>query len=302
LAAPAHAYPDRPIELQVPFAAGGGSDIMARTIAAIMAQEKLLPQPVVVVNRPGANGILGYQHVALKAGDPYILTAATPSFLIQPLLGRMKLTYRDYTLIAGLALDDFALVVRADAPYRSVGDLIAAARRAPGAVSVGGSSVPSSDSMLAHLVGRAAGVELNYVPFKGGGEVLTNLLGGHIQVASANPGEVLEQLETKRLRALVVASERRLVSLPDVPTLRESGLDVVVTQWRGVVAPKELPPEARAVLVTAFRRLAESAAWARYVRENNLTPFYLDPEAFGRYLDSEVDKLGRTLREMKLVP
>jgi putative tricarboxylic transport membrane protein len=298
LASRASAYPDRPIELTVPFAVGGGSDIMARTIAAIMQQENLLPQPIVVVNRPGGNGILGYQHVGLKTGDPYVLSAATPSFLIQPLLGRMKLTYRDYTLIAGLALDDFTLIVRADSAHRSVADLITAARRSPKAVTVGGSSAPSSDSMIAHLVERAAGVQLNYVPFKGGGEVLTNLLGGHIEVASANPGEALEQIAAKRVRALAVASERRLASLPDVPTLREVGIDVVVTQWRGVVAPKGVPPEAQAALATAFKRLTESKAWSQYVRDNNLTPLYLTPEAFGRYLDSEAEKMARTLREM----
>ena len=298
----ASAYPERPIELTVPFAAGGGSDIMARTIAAIMQQEKLLPQPIVVVNRPGGNGILGYLHVGLKAGEPHVLTAATPSFLIQPLLGRMKLTYRDYTLIAGLALDEFVLIVRADSPHRSVADLIAAARRSPKAVTVGGSSTPSTDSMIAHLVERATGAQFNYVPFKGGGEVMTNLLGGHIEVASANPGEALDQLEAKRIRPLAVASERRLHSLPDVPTLRESGIDVVVTQWRGVVAPKGIPPDAQAVLAAAFKRLTESKPWLHYVRENNLTPLYLAPEAFGRYLDSEAEKMARTLREMGLIP
>jgi putative tricarboxylic transport membrane protein len=295
------AYPDRPLELTVPFAAGGGSDIMARTIATIMQHEKLLSQPIVVVNRPGGNGVLGYLHVGQRAGDPYALSAATPSFLIQPLLGRMKLTYRDYTLVAGLALDEFVLIVRADSPHRSVADLVVAARRAPKAVTVGGSSAPSSDSIIAHLVERATGAQFNYVPFKGGGEVLTNLLGGHIEVASANPGEMLDQLEAKRIRALAVASERRLASLPDVPTLRESGIDVVVTQWRGVVAPKGMPADAQATLALAFKRMTESKTWTQYVRDNNLTPFHLAPEAFGRFLDSEVEKMARILREMGLI-
>ena len=301
-AAQASAYPERPIELTVPFAAGGGSDLMARMIATIVQREKLLSQPVVVVNRPGGNGVLGYQHVGQRAGDPYVLSAATPSFLIQPLLGRMNLTYRDFTLIAGLVLDEFVLLVRADAPYRGVEDLVAAARRAPKAVTIGGSSAPSTDSMIAHLVERATGVQFNYVPFRGGGEVVTNLLGGHIGVASANPGEALDLLEAKRVRALAVASERRLVSLPDVPTLREGGVDVVVTQWRGVVAPRGLPAEAREELVSAFKRLAESPAWAQFVRTNTLTPFYLGPEAFARHLDAEVERTARILREMGLLP
>jgi putative tricarboxylic transport membrane protein len=122
------AFPDKPVEFTVPFAAGGGSDIMARTIAAIMEQEKILPQPLVVVNRPGASGVLGYMHVGQKTGDPYVLTTATSSFVIQPLLGKMKLSYRDYTLIGGLALDEFVLVVPAASPYRKFAELIEAAR------------------------------------------------------------------------------------------------------------------------------------------------------------------------------
>ena len=300
-AAQASGYPDKPIEFTVPFAVGGGSDIMARVIAAIVERDNLLPQPVVVVNRPGANGILGYLHVGLKSGNPYVVSAATPSFVIQPLLGRMQLTHRDYTPIAGLALDEFVLVVRTASPHHTVGDLITAARRVPKGVAVGGSSTPSSDSIMAHLLERATGVRLNYVPFKGGGEVMTNLLGGHIDVASANPAEVLDHVQAGQIRVLAAASERRLASLPQVPTLRESGIDVVVTQWRGVVAPKGLPPEAQTALVTAFKRVSESKAWERYLRENNLTPLYLSPEAFSRYLDAEAEKMLRILGEMGLL-
>src|ERR671919_501977 len=123
----AAAFPDKPVEFTVPFAAGGGSDIMARTIAAIMEQEKILPQPLVVVNRPGASGVLGYMHVGQKTGDPHVLTTATSSFVIQPLLGKMKLSYRDYTLIGGLALDEFVLGVPPPSPHRTVPHLLEAA-------------------------------------------------------------------------------------------------------------------------------------------------------------------------------
>lgn len=301
-AGPAPAYPERPIELTVPFAPGGGSDIMARAIAAIVDQERLLPRPLVVVNRPGANGVLGYRHVGLRAGDPYVLSVVTPSFVIQPLLGHMKVTHRDFAPIAGLVLDEFVLVVPAASPNRSLGDLLAAARLRPRHVTVGGSSAPSSDSIIAHLVEQAAGVQLKFVPFRSGGEVIAALLGGHVDVASANPGEALTQIQAGRVRALAAASDRRLASLPHVPTLRESGVDVVVTQWRGVVAPGGIPPEAEMALVTAFRRLAESPAWAHYLQENNLTPLYLAPDAFARHLDAEADRLGRVLRDMGVIP
>jgi tripartite-type tricarboxylate transporter receptor subunit TctC len=162
---------------------------MARTIAAMMEKEKILPQPLVVVNRPGASGVLGYMHVGQKTGDPYAITTATNSFVIQPLLGKMKLDYREYALIAGLALDEFVLIVPANSPHRTVRDLIEAAKRAPKNVKVGGSSAPSIDSIITHLIEKATGVQFNFIAFKSGGEVMTNLLGSHIDVASANPGE-----------------------------------------------------------------------------------------------------------------
>jgi putative tricarboxylic transport membrane protein len=233
------AFPEKPIEVTVPFAAGGGSDIMARTIAAIMEQEKILPQPLVVVNRAGASGVLGYMHVGQKTGDPYSLTTATSSFVIQPLLGKMKLSYRDYTLIGGLALDEFVLVVPAASPYKKFAELVDAARRSPKEVKIGGTSAPSIDSIITHLVEKATGVQLNFIAFKSGGEVMTNLLGNHIDLASANPGEALTQIQAKKARVLAVASEKRLSTLPDVPTLRELGVDVVVNQWRRREFPKK---------------------------------------------------------------
>ncbi|MGH7774807.1 MAG: Bug family tripartite tricarboxylate transporter substrate binding protein [Candidatus Binatia bacterium] len=295
-------YPEKPIEFTVPFAAGGGSDIMARTIAAIIEREKILPQPLVVVNRAGASGVLGYTHVGQKTGDPYALTTATNSFIIQPLLGKMKLSYRDYTLVAGLALDEFVLAVPVASPYRTVRDLIEAARRAPKGVKVGGSSAPSIDSIITHLLEKATGVQFNFIAFKSGGEVMTNLLGAHIDVASANPGEALTQIQAGKARVLAAASDKRLKILPDVPTLRESGINVMVTQWRGVAAPKGLPKDAEAVLVSAFKRLSDSKTWQeKYLAENNLTPFYLAPEQFRRYLDGDEEKTREILREMNLI-
>jgi putative tricarboxylic transport membrane protein len=295
-------FPEKPIEFTVPFAAGGGSDIMARTIAAMMEKEKILSQPLVVVNRPGASGVLGYMHVGQKTGDPYVITTATNSFIIQPLLGKMKLDYREYTLIAGLALDEFVLVVPANSPHRTVRDLVEAARRSPKNVKVGGSSAPSIDSIITHLVEKATGVQFNFIAFKSGGEVMTNLLGSHIDVASANPGEALTQIQAKKARVLAAASAKRLASLPEVPTLRESGIDVVATQWRGVAAPKGLPKEAEATLISAFKRLSDSKTWQEsYLRENNLTPQYMAPEEFRRYLDGDTQQTRQILTEMGLI-
>ncbi len=298
----AAAFPEKPIEFTVPFAAGGGSDIMARMIGSIMEQEKILPQPLVVVNRAGASGVLGYMHVGQKTGDPYSLTTATSSFIIQPLLGKMKLSYRDFTLVGGLALDEFVLVVPAASPYRKIEELVEAARRSPKGIKIGGTSAPSIDSIITHLLEKATGIQLNFIAFKSGGEVMTNLLGNHIDMASANPGEALTQIQAKKARVLAVASDKRLSTMPEVPTLRELRLDVVANQWRGVAAPKGLPKEAEAVLVSAFKRLSESKTWReKYLAENNLTPLYLGPEDFRRYLDAEAEKTNQILRGMNLI-
>lgn len=293
------AYPERPIEFTVPFAAGGGSDIMARAIAAIMEQEKILPQPLAVVNRPGASGVLGYSFVGNKVGDPYVLGTATSSFIMQPLLGKMKISHRDYTLVAGLALDEFVIVVRSDSPFKTMADLVAAARKEPKSVKIGGTSVPSVDSIIAYLIEKSTGIQFNFIAFKSGGEVMINLLGGHIDVASANPGEALTQIEAKKARVLGSLSVKRLEAFPDTPTLREQGIDAVFSQWRGVVAPRDLPKDAEQVLVAAFRRLSESKAWReKYLKENNLTPLYMPPAEFRKYLDAEWERNTQIMREM----
>jgi len=169
-------------------------------------------------------------------------------------------------------------------------------------VKVGGSSAPSIDSIITHLVEKATGVQFNFIAFKSGGEVMTNLLGSHIDVASANPGEGLTQIQAKKARVLAAASAKRLASLPDVPTLRESGIDVVATQWRGVAAPKGLPKDAEAALVSAFKRLSDSKVWQeKYLAENNLTPQYQTPEEFRRYLDTDTQQTRQILTEMGLI-
>ncbi|MBI3003182.1 MAG: tripartite tricarboxylate transporter substrate binding protein [candidate division NC10 bacterium] len=211
----------------------------------------------------------------------------------------MKISHRDYTLVAGLALDEFLIVVRSDSPFKTMADLLAAARKEPKAVKIGGTSVPSIDSIIAHLIEKTAGVQFNFIAFKSGGEVMLNLLGGNIDVASANPGEALTQIEAKKARALGSLSAKRLAIFPGVPTLREQGVDLVFNQWRGVVAPRGLPKDAEEALVAAFRRLSESRTWQdKYLKENNLTPLYMPPAEFRKYLDAEWEQYGRILREM----
>jgi len=275
------AYPDKPITFVVPFSAGGGSDVMARAIAKVFQDEKLLPQPLVVENRPGGSGAVGYAYVARRVGDPYIIATVSSSFWTTPLTAESPVNHEDFTPISGLGLDPFLLMVNPKSPYKTLEEIIKAAKEKPMGLTVGGTSL-SDDRVCTGLLEKAAGIKFNYVPFEGGGEAMTALLGGHVDLCWANPGEALNQLEAGRAAVLAVSVEERLAQLPDVPTFSEAGYPQVVHyQLRGIVAPKNVPEEAVKVLEAAFKKLHESQAWQKdYMERFMVTPRYYNAKDF----------------------
>jgi putative tricarboxylic transport membrane protein len=186
------AYPARSIEFVVPFGAGGGSDILARAVAKAMADERILPVPLVVVNRPGGSGAVGWGYVLGKRGDPYYLSTVSGSFWTTPLVGQAPFTYKDFTPVAGLVRDTFLYAVRKESTYRTIREIVEVSRRSPELISVGGSAVASDDMVATGLFQKAAGIRFNFIPFGGSGPALTAMLGGHISSTWLNPGEGLE--------------------------------------------------------------------------------------------------------------
>ncbi|MGI6130179.1 MAG: tripartite tricarboxylate transporter substrate binding protein, partial [bacterium] len=275
-------YPEKPITFLVPMSAGGGSDVMARTIASVMQKDGILPQPLVVENKPGGSGSIGWSYVAGKIGDPYIISTVSSSFWTTPLAGNSPVSYKDFTAISALAMDPFLLMVKEDSPYKTLEDLLEDAKKRPGDISVSGASGWSDDRVCTALLEKAAGVEFNYVPFEGGGDAMTTLLGGHVDLCWANAGEALTQLEAKKARALASTNDDKLTALPDVPTFKELGLgEVTFYQFRGIVAPRDIPEEAVKVLEEAFRKLNNSPTWKKdYVEPNMVTPRYLPADEF----------------------
>ena len=244
---------------------------MARTMQAIIEKEKLSTHPITVVNRAGGSGAIAFTYVAGKKGDPHILLTATTSFLQTPLQGQSKYNYKDFTPLSNLAYDDFLIVVRADSPYRTMKDLIDAAKKKPGELKYGGSSAPGADSIIAFLIEKETGIKFNYIPFKSGGEVMVALLGGHINLASANPGEALAQMEAKKCWVLGASTEKRLEGAPNIPTLKEQGINVVFRQFRSIAAPKDIPKEAVKYYEDLFKKLSENKTWQeKYIKENML--------------------------------
>ena len=298
----AQKFLNKPIEFVCHAAVGGGSDIMARMMQTVIEKEKLCLQPVTVVNRSGGGGAIAFAYVAGKKGDPHFWLTATTSFLTTPLLGKSKYTYRDFTPLTNLAYDDFFITVKAASPYRTVKDLIQDARKKPDQIRTGGTYAPGTDAILSHLFEKEAGIKLNYIPFKSGGEAMIALLGGNLDMFYPNPGEALAQMEAKKVRILAVASVKRLEAAPDIPTLRELGINVAFQQVRSIAAPKEIPQEAVRYYEELFRNLADSKLWKdRYIKENMLTWDYKNSAETLRLWESNNESCAKVMKEMGVI-
>ncbi|MFB3816391.1 MAG: Bug family tripartite tricarboxylate transporter substrate binding protein [Candidatus Methylomirabilales bacterium] len=295
------AFPEKPITLVVHAGAGGGSDIFARTLAAANDKEKYLPQPIVVENKPGGSGAVSFAYVAGKKGDPYFLLTAVTSFLTTPILRKSSITYKDFTPVANFAFDEYLAMVKADSKYKSMKDLIAAAKANPKKITVGGTQLGSSDSICAYLIEKATGVQFNYIVFNSGGEVNAALMGGHVDWAVSNPGEALELAKAGKVRNLGVYAEKRLAGVPDVPTMKEQGIDAVYVQNRGLVSPPGIPADAVKAYETAFAKYVKSDTFKKYAADNMLSVAWMDSQTFGKWLAAENARYEQLLKEMGLL-
>jgi putative tricarboxylic transport membrane protein len=294
-------YPEKPINLIIHAGAGGGSDIFARTMASAVDKDKLLPQPIVVENKPGGSGGIAFAYVAGKKKDPYYLVTAVTSFLTTPLMGLTPVGLKDFTPIANFAFDEYMLMVNAGSKYKSMKEIVAAAKANPKKLTVGGTQLGSSDSICAYLIEKAAGVQFNYIVFNGGGEVNAALLGGHIDMAVSNPGEALELYKAGKVKLLGVFAEKRLVGAPEVPTLKEQGVNAIYVQNRGICAPADIPADAKKVLEEAFLKYTKTEIFKKYCKDNMLSEAWMDGAAFGKFLDEWNGKYAVVLKDMNLL-
>ena len=264
--------PTKPIQMIAAAAPGGGSDIMARTIAQIVASEKLSPQPMVVQNIPGGGSAIGTTQVSRMKGDTHALLVFNPASVAGLLVaGKGAATIRDLTMIAQLALDEQLIVVKSDSRFKSIKDIVAEAKTKENALSIAGAD--QADRVCSRLFEKAAGVKMRFVQFNSGGEAITALLGGHVDMIWANPPEFVSQYEAKMVRPIAVAQETRIQAFKDVPNFRENGLDVVFKFYRGVVAPPELPADVVAYYESMMKKLNDTKAW----KENYLAKYILSP-------------------------
>lgn len=266
----------RPIEVIVGFAPGGGTDVMVRALSLFLAAE-IPGANFVVLNRPGAGGEIAYAAIQSARPDGYSFgTINTPGYLSVPIERRVRYDRGKIRPIARLVDDPTALVVRRESPYRSLRDLVEAARRRPGTISVGSSGVGTDDHLGLTLLQAATGTEFIHAPFAGAALVKNAVLAGQIEVAGLNLGEIgfLGQ-ENPPLRPLAAMGEKRWDLMPEVPTFREEGIDVVMTSERGLAAPRGIPDEIAIRMQDAIARVMAKPEWLEKAKQLELPLAYL---------------------------
>jgi len=281
----AQPFPSKPIEFNVHTSPGGGTDVFARSVSEIMAREKIFSQPLIVSNRPGGSGVTAFTYIKGKRGDPHvILTMATGSFLAAANRKELDLGLEHFTPIASFAMDPQAIAVAADSKFKTVRELIESGRKEPNALTASITSATGTARVLLYLIERETGAKFRYVSFKSGSEATLAVAGGHTMFTPENLSEMLGLVESKKLRVLAVSGEKRLAAVPDAPTLKELGYNVVVGTGRGFVMPAGVPKEAAAAMEAAMKRVHDSPAWKEFAARNNYEDMWLGSAEFGKLL------------------
>ena len=304
-ALPAHAqqdYPNRTIAMVVPFPPGGVADITARPLAEAMT--RILKQSVIVENKPGAGGGLGMQYVARARPDGYTVLLALSSISIIPeadkVLGREPMFQLNQLVpIARFTADPTVLAVRADSPYKSVADLIAAAKKSPGSIPYGSSGNYGTMHVPMEMLDEAAGVKMLHIPFTGAGPAVVALLGGQVDALSTGPSTVMGQARSGKVRVLATWGEGgRHPAFPDVPTLKELGYDVQFSQWTGLFVPAGTPEPVIEKLRAAARAAVEDPTFKNALAKVETPIQYLDQPQFRAFWDADARKLAAVVQKI----
>jgi tripartite-type tricarboxylate transporter receptor subunit TctC len=279
-AAQSAGFPERPVRVVVPYSAGGPTDAHLRVVALQAAH--LLGQPVIVENKPGANGTFGAAELARAQPDGYTVAVLPASVFREPHLNRVGFDPLKFSYVLGLTDYSFGLAVRQDAPWRNWADFLADARRRPGKLSAGAAGPVQTPSIVLGELVQALDIDLNRVPYKGDAEQVADLLGGHID-AGILSGVASAHIRSGKLRYLAMLTPQRVPQFPDVPTLREQGVDIVIESPYGIAAPQGLAPQRLRVLHDAFKAALESAEGRKILDQLNQPVSYRSPEEFQQY-------------------
>ncbi len=290
----AQEFPERgPIEMTVLFPAGSSADVTARLLADGMSQH--LGQRVLVVNRPGAGGAIGYKYVASQKADGYALVWNSNSISTTYHSGQLAFDYKTFDAVARVLSESVVLAVRADSPYKSLREFVAAARAKPKGISVGHSGVGSHTHISLAALLNAGGMEVTEVPF-GAAQVVPSLLGGHVDAVVQFPGALAAPLGQKQVRLLATLTQARDPAWPDVPTAREQGYEAALDAWRGIAVPRGTPREAIVKLENAIKKTVASPEFTAAATKLGVRPAFEPAIPFGERIAKEDASLSRLMQ------
>jgi len=299
LVAPAQAQwqPTKAVEIVVPAGAGGASDQMARTIQGIVVKYQLMKQPIIISNKGGASGGEGIMDVKEAKGDPHKLMVGFSAIYTLPIAAGLPFNWRDLTPVAMIALDEFLLWVNSETAYKTPKEYLAAVKAAPsGNFKMGGTGSKREDHIITVALDKITGTKFTYIPYKSGGEAATQLVGKHIDSNVNNPSENIAQWRAGQVRALCVFSENRMVfkekitkdqSWAEIPTCRESGVDVVYQMLRAFFLPPGNGKEQVAFYSDLLKKVIATPEWHDYLAKQALKDTYLTGADFVKFLETD---------------
>lgn len=287
--------PTKPVEFVVPAGTGGGADQMARLIQGVIVKNKLMKQPLIVVNKAGGAGAEGFLEIKGAKGDPHKIVITLSNLFTTPMATGVPFNWRDMTPVSMMALDQFVLWVNADAPYKTAQEYTAAVKAAgPNKMKMGGTGSKQEDQILTVGLGKSLGTKYIYVPFKGGGEVAVQLVGGHIDSSVNNPIEAVAQWRAGKLRALCVFDDKRMdfkskvtetQSWNDIPTCKESGIPTSYTMLRGIFMSPGVTKEQNDFYVSLLQKVRETPEWKDYMEKGAFNQTYMTGNDFKQWLE-----------------
>ena len=291
--------PSRNIEFVTHSGPGGGGDVFGRAIISAMEKEKLMPVRVQMANKTGGSGATAMAYLAEKQGDTHTIAVFTSIWYTTPLMrAEAKYSMKDMTPLVRLVLEPAVVAVKSDAPYKTLKDFIDAAQKNPGQLKQSGGSIGARDWVLRQLLMKNTGANWSFISFPGGGERIAALLGGHVNIMILEPQEAGEHIRSGNMRVIAQVSEKRLPSLPNVPTVKEAGFDVPnVPQVRGIVAPPGVPAEAVAYWEDLFARLNKTASWRKFLEDNLLEDGFQRSAELAKFGDTFSDTMRGILKE-----
>lgn len=294
-------YPKGPINFIVPWGAGGGSDIGCRILASVA--EKYLGAPLVIQNKPGAGGAIGWAGLAASRPDGYTIALNNiPAMVLVPLMNQVSYDFRDFEPIMLLVDDPALLMVKKDGRFKTFADFLKYAKENPGALTVGTSGAGTDSHLVVEMMSDKLGVKLNPVPFDGANQSVTSMLGGHTDASLPKTSESIAAMDSGQGLLLGVFTDARLPQYPDLPTMKEQGLDISYSSSRGLVAPKGTPPEIVAFIRDSLKKATEDPGYIEKMKNAGLPIVYMDGKDFKKFYIEQYEGFKPVVEKLGLGP